>query len=375
MIPVSEAFAPDYQAARANFLQAAKRTGLPVRSYVHGINGINGEPLAIDVVYDGYPEVRQALVISSGTGGIDGLAGSGIQVFTLRDAQLRQRARAAGVALIFVHMVNPYGCSYVSRLDEQGINIQRNFINFGRALPENKPYALLHRHIIPQTWPPTDDDVAVMQVMLKRLGSGVTRVLAAGQYDHPTGMFYGGDRPCWSNTTMQTIFEEHMKSKDKVAWVDLHVTTMGSYGIGERVFCGPEGTDAEYGRAQRWWGQGTHDVLASRFDSSGSVMPHTGSYFNLLNTHCNAGQKTALSIEFGLRPMQEAGQAVRAEQWLRSHPEASRDMQQEIKRDLLNTFYSSREDWQTMLVTQSRDAFLLAIDGLTEQVRPMQKSG
>lgn len=375
MIPVSEAFAPDYQSARTNFLQAAKRTGLPVRSYVHGINGINGEPLAIDVVYDGYPEVRQALVISSGSGGIDGLAGSGVQVFSLRDAQLRQRARAAGVALIFVHMMNPYGCSYISRLDEQGINIQRNFVNFGRALPENRLYPLLHKHIIPQTWPPTDDDIAVMQVMLKRLGASVTRVLAAGQYDHPTGMFYGGDRPCWSHTTMQTIFAEHMQGKDKVAWVDLHVTSMGSYGIGERVFSGPEGTEEEYRRAQRWWGQGSQDVLASRFDGSGSVMPHTGSPFNLLETDCTAGQKTALSIEFGLRPMHEAGQAVRAEQWLRSHPEAARDMQQEIKNNLYNTFYSSREDWQTMLVTQSRDVFFLAIDGLTEQAKFAKQTG
>lgn len=369
MIPVHEAFAPDYQSARNNFLQAAKKTGLPVRSYVHNVNGLNGEELAIDVVYDGYPEVNQALVVSSGTGGIDGLAGSAIQVFSLRDAQLRQRARAAGVALVFIHIANPYGCSYISRLDEQGINIQRNFMDFEQPLPENTPYDMLHQHILPQEWPPSDDNVAVMQVMLKRLGGSITRSLFMGQYKHPNGLFYGGTQPSWSNHTLGTIFEEHIQNKDKVAWVDLHVTSMGSFGIGERIFNGPLGTDEEYARAKRWWGQGSSSILASRFDNSGSVSPHFGSPFNLLNTHCNAKQKTALSLEFGLRTLSESGQAVRADHWLRLHPEASREMQQEIKKDLWQTFYSDSEDWQTMLVMQTRDTLFAAIDGLSEQTR------
>lgn len=368
MIPVSEAFASSYKKARQNFQRAAKKTGLPVRSYSHNINGLEGEELAIDVVYDGYPDAKQVLVISSGFGGIDGLAGSGIQTFSLRDAELRQKARANGVALLLVHMANPYGCSYISRLDELGINVQRNFVDFDKPLPVNTSYGLLHEHAIPREWPPTDDNVAVMQVMLKKLGTSIERVLYSGQHEFPNGMFYGGLRATWTNRTMQTVFSDYLFGKDKVAWVDLHVTTQGSYGVGERVFSGVNDASS-YETARHWWGQGSPAQLSSRFDNTGSVYPHTGSQFNLLDTHCNAPEKLALSIEFGLRPPYLAYEAVRADQWLRAHPEVSREDQQKMKDRLRWVFYSSSVEWQTMLVSQSRDVFFDALNGMAERVQ------
>ena len=55
MIPVTDAFATSYAAARSKFLQAANSAQLPVHSYRHPLQGAEGEDLAMDVVLQGDP--------------------------------------------------------------------------------------------------------------------------------------------------------------------------------------------------------------------------------------------------------------------------------------------------------------------------------
>ena len=103
MIGVGEAFSPRYAQARQKFLQGCAEAGLAVRSHVHPLKGRDGEELAMDVALDGDPQAERLLILTSACHGVEGHCGSGVQVFALHDAEWREKAKAQGVAVLYVH--------------------------------------------------------------------------------------------------------------------------------------------------------------------------------------------------------------------------------------------------------------------------------
>ena len=93
-------FSSRYAEARRKFLQAAAEAGLQVEAKTHPLRGLEGEELAMDVARDGHPSAQHLLVLSSACHGVEGYCGSGVQVAALRDAEWRQRAADAGVAVL-----------------------------------------------------------------------------------------------------------------------------------------------------------------------------------------------------------------------------------------------------------------------------------
>ena len=100
-------FSQTYAEARGKFLAAADAAGLDSHAHVHPLLGRDGETLALDVVRDGPADAQAVLLISSACHGVEGYCGSGVQVALLGDAALRQAAHANGVALLFLHGLNP----------------------------------------------------------------------------------------------------------------------------------------------------------------------------------------------------------------------------------------------------------------------------
>jgi hypothetical protein len=112
MIAVVQAFAPHYARARVLFLEAAATAGLASESYVSPHTGIAGETLATDVALDGTAGASRLLLVTSGSRGMDGTMGSGVQVFALHDQEWRDKARSAGVAVLYVHALDPWAFSW-----------------------------------------------------------------------------------------------------------------------------------------------------------------------------------------------------------------------------------------------------------------------
>ena len=115
MIGIAQAFSARYAEARKKFLEAAATAGLRTESFVHPLQGINGETLAVDVALDGPAGARKMLLLTSACHGVDGGCGSGVQVFALHDQEWREKARDAGVAVLYVHALDPYGFSQAQR--------------------------------------------------------------------------------------------------------------------------------------------------------------------------------------------------------------------------------------------------------------------
>ena len=112
MDPVAS-FAQSYAEARGKFVAAARARGLAVASHVlPELRGADGEELATDVALVGPPDADALLVLTSATHGVEGYCGSGAQVGLLADLTTSSASvEEAGVAVLFVHAVNPHGFS------------------------------------------------------------------------------------------------------------------------------------------------------------------------------------------------------------------------------------------------------------------------
>ena len=199
MINPQLAFAPSYARARVLFLEGAAAAGMAIRSYNHPLPGRDGETLAMDVALDGPADASKLLIVSSACHGVEGFCGSGIQVFAAHDADWRAHARAAGVAVLYIHALNPHGFSFLRRVTEDNVDLNRNFQDFAKPLPQNPAYDELHPYLLPEAWPPGADNEAVIAHFIGRKGLGAYQsAVSQGQHNHPDGLFFGGTAPTWS---------------------------------------------------------------------------------------------------------------------------------------------------------------------------------
>ena len=72
-------FPSSYRVARQRFLDAARATGGIIENIPNPNSGPDGEALFMDVLSLGNEDAANTLVVSSGTHGVEGFTGSGIQ--------------------------------------------------------------------------------------------------------------------------------------------------------------------------------------------------------------------------------------------------------------------------------------------------------
>ncbi|APX77484.1 M14 family metallopeptidase [Achromobacter insolitus] len=360
MQSITRYFSSSYAQARDRFLSAAAPLAAHVQSYAIEPLGSEGEPLATDVALIGDANAERLLIMTSATHGVEGFCGSGCQLALLDDAPMLERARRAGVALLLVHAVNPYGFSWVARTDEGNVDLNRNAQPFGsQALPANPGYGLVHGLLLPQEWPPTDQNRQDLARHIEQHGlPAVTQAVSQGQYTHADGLFYGGDRPAASLVNLRDILQTHASRYARIGWIDVH-TGLGPRGHGEKIYAGRR-DEAEVARARRWWGA---DIAVPYQGSSASV-DITGHLAGLIYQACPDSEPTLMALEFGTQPWADVVLALRGRNWLRAHPEAGDALRREILQATLDAFYCGQEDWQGMVLGQSRVAVLQALCGL-----------
>ena len=113
---VSNYFSATYQEARAKFLDASKAADARVESFKNPSVGPGGEALYTDVAILGASDAKTVLVLGSGTHGVEGFAGSGIQTGLLRDGLATRLG--PNLRVVMIHAVNPYGFAHLRRVNE-----------------------------------------------------------------------------------------------------------------------------------------------------------------------------------------------------------------------------------------------------------------
>ena len=357
---VTDAFAKSYAEAREKFVAAAKARGLPVETHeLPNLAGAEGEALASDVARLGPANAERVLVVTSGTHGVEGFCGSGCQVALLRDELTCASAAKAGVAIVFYHAVNPYGFSHVRRVNEDNVDLNRNFLDFAQPIPRNEAYAEVHGFMLPERWPPDAAAQAALGAYVQSRGpAALQRALTGGQADFADGMFFSGRGPTWSNRTLRAVLGEHLAGARRAVWIDIH-TALGPWGHGEKIYAGRDDA-ATLARTRAIFGA---DVT-SFYDGSSASAEVRGIACHAALDAFPALEYAGIGLEYGTLPLAAVLDALRADHWLAKHPDAPADQRASIKRRMLEAFYDASPQWQAMVCGQARVAALQAVAGL-----------
>lgn len=357
---IHDHFSPDYVAARRKFLAAAAAAGAQTDSIAHPLTGIAGEDLFTDTAWLGPRDAKAVLVTVSGTHGIEGYYGSGCQTGWLTDGHAARLP--AGTAMLMIHASNPYGFSWGRRVNEDNMDINRNFIDFAAGPPPaNAAYAEVHDWLLPADW--TDASVAALKASLAAYYEKVGRraadaALVSGQHSHPQGIFYGGTEPCWSHRTVQAICEKYLGTAKRICVLDHH-TGLGPFGYSEMICRHKPGSEA-LTLARRWFGDAVTSPAMGQSDSP--VIE--GNLRMGIARFCAQAVTVACAIEVGTIPSPEVRLSVIADNWLHLRGNVFSPQGQAIKAQIRAAFYPDSDDWRDQCYGRAVEIQRQALDGL-----------
>ena len=223
-------YSASYQEARQAFLRASEEQDATVIAHLNPCgNGLSGEDLCMDIATVGHADAAYALIVSSATHGIEGYTGSALQTGLLREG-LAEFLPENSVCHL-VHAVNPFGFSYGRRVNEDNVDVNRNFIDFSRPLTDSDD-VLAFREFASREMKEgrAANDTEVAAHYLAAEGEErYQRALTLGQYSDPTAIHFGGHAPTWSNRMWRSFLDQTLPGRALIIHMDIH-TGLGYFG-------------------------------------------------------------------------------------------------------------------------------------------------
>jgi hypothetical protein len=337
--PPESHFPQDYRGARKAFIAACEARGIDVISRVHpSAKGPDGKPLFLDVCALGPRTAQKALLLICGTHGVEGYFGSGVMTGLLRNGVAPPPDDAAGD--------DPCAEPVRLCLGPAGQRGQcRSEPRFRRSYaqpPSNPGYdalaeAIALRDVRDAGFARAD---AALHAYAQAHGRAAwQQAISAGQYNHPDGLFYGGDREPWSLQMLRAVLREDLSRAKTVIAIDFH-TGLGESGAGEMIVEAAPGTPA-YARARAIWG----DMIASTSAGGSVSAPLNGTMDEGLAGFLPGVDVTFAALEVGTIALEPMLRALRLANWQdRFAPDDTRAA--EISAAMREAFYTDTPAWK-----------------------------
>jgi hypothetical protein len=345
-------FPADYFAARAAFRARAIAVGAEPIAHSITASGPHDEALSLDSAYFGSPAPHQLVVITSGIHGVEGYAGSALQQLWL--------AEFAGplpvdTGILLIHALNPYGFAHDRRVNEHNVDLNRNALTAFPG-PVNHAYRALNTWLNPPSPAPPIDDFAwrALPLLLRHGRAALTQAIAAGQYEFPHGLFYGGREREPSLVIFANMLAAARFAGVRRVWhFDLH-TGLGRYGHCQLLMDVPS-TAREYALLAH--GFGTQVVKSDHPDDATHYSAH--GILPVLTRHAFPDALIlAATVEFGTLGPVALLRRLRAENRIHFHG-ARRGGESARYRTALREALAPRDQaWRANVIAGGRKLFI-----------------
>jgi predicted deacylase len=343
---VLNVFSQRYPDAREKFMSATEMSSIvdKVNSHQHMLKGPRGEKLFCDIAWAGNPNAKQVLVLVSGLHGVEGGVGSAIQ----SDFLTRHRRLPADLCVVLVHALNPWGLAWASRSDHEGIDVNRNFVDFSAPLPTSTSANI---------WKTLIDK----KVDINTVGSDRQQfdLLSEGQYDDPSALYFGGKQASWSRQCIEQLAGQlHLREREQVIVIDLH-SGLGPYGYGEIISDHPVSSPARNTVMDVFGASVTEPALGT---SSSGLKQGLHDYF----WHAQGDHVSFVTLEFGTFSNSEMLRVLFADHQLQQQKISWQDEKtREIKYAMQDFFCPDEKRWQELVLFRGRQVIEMALNGLT----------
>ncbi|MFO0810358.1 MAG: DUF2817 domain-containing protein [Gemmataceae bacterium] len=352
MMDLAAYFSPDYVTARDRFRRLAAERGA-----AGDVLPICGDDLTADAATFGDVGAAKVIVASSGLHGAEGFFGSAVQLAWL-DALSPGWRPPAGVAVVLLHALNPFGFAHVRRGNEDGVDLHRNFLRPGE---EYRGCPVLYADLDPLLNPPRPPrfDFFCPRMYLARFrhGSRALRgAIAAGQYEYPKGLFFGGHSPSATMRAFEAYLPRWLDPAERVLHLDFH-TGLGTY-ASHRILSSQPTASASAERLRSLYGSAveTLDTGATAYSCRGSIDEWV--------EHRWAGRTVdSVCAEFGTYGPLAVLAAARAEN--QAHHWSNDPMvKARTKQRMAEAFAPADPVWRQAVVRQGVDLIRRACDGV-----------
>lgn len=354
-------FSRSYAEARQKFLDAARAAGAAITHHPHPGRGPDGGALATDVARLGETDAPNLFIATSATHGVEGFCGSGCMVGFL--AARLQAELPRGTAMVLVHAINPHGFAHERRVNEDNVDLNRNFVDHAAPRKPNAAYDAIHDMLVPADWDGPARAAADREIEAYIATNGMKAFQAAvtgGQYRYADGMFYGGTAPVWSHRIWRQIIATEARAARRVAYVDFH-TGLGPRGYGEPI--SREAPDSPvFHRARAWYGA---EVTSTRGGTSTSAVVE-GDTSRAFSSATHAPEVTTVALEFGTLPVRDVLGALRADNWLYLRGTVDSPLGRTIKRQIREAFYGEDDAWKRGVFERGLEITRKAFAGLSQ---------
>lgn len=348
MTASAHAFSSTYVGARARFRDAASSARFALSSYPIGQLGPDGSELTIDVAVRGPESARRALVMSSGLHGVEGYFGSAVQHSWLTGAGSQASSERRDV---LIHALNPFGFAWRRRVNEDNVDLNRNFMLAGRpygGAPQG--YRDLDGLLNPTCAPRRLEPPFMLQALPPLLRHGfraLKNAVAQGQYEFPRGVFYGGDKP----SCTQQIVAAHLRSwvgePEQVLHLDWH-TGRGSFG--SYALCVDLPVDSpRVARLRNTFG----DECVESFDPNGVLYEIKGALGPWLEQQLPGVQYDCLLAEFGTYNAIRVLEAMRFENRTHLYGQHEPGLLEQGRKRMFEAFCPHSAEWREQVLASA----------------------
>ncbi|HVK79768.1 MAG TPA: M14 family metallopeptidase, partial [Verrucomicrobiae bacterium] len=302
----------------------------------------------------------RTLVISSGVHGPEGFFGSAVQL-ALLERWRAQTAPQPSCRIVLLHALNPYGFAARRRFNEQNVDLNRNFLLAGESYSgAPAKYGELNGLLNPAR-PPARIDLFPLHALLAIARYGVPtlmQTIAAGQYDYPRGLFFGGQGPAATHTILHRELPRWLSGSAQVVHLDFH-TGLGKRGTHKLLIDYPL-NPTQRKQLTDWYGPRSfvaHDSGESSYTARGGFghwCVHQHLAPNYLFATAEFGTYSPAKIVAGLRRENQAHHYGRTDD-----PRTER-----IKAQLVELFCPRSSAWRNRVVADSLQLVEQAVKGL-----------
>jgi hypothetical protein len=344
-------FSTDYFTARTRFRQAVEKAGGRLESLPLDAKGPGNEDLGIDIGWFGPENPRRVLLHSSGLHGVEGFAGSAVQLQLLDDLpQL-----PADTALVLVHVLNPYGMAWFRRVNENNVDLNRNFLGDAEYSGAPEAYPNLDAFLSPQSPPSWDAFYLKAGWLILRYGfPALKQAVAGGQYEYPKGLFFGGKHLQQGPEKYQAFLAERLGAADQVVVIDVH-TGLGKYGEDALLV-----EKKEYKTLRQIFGE---RVTPSEPEESPAYRVR-GGIDSMIPRVLGKAHVSCLCQEFGTYSSTEVLYALREEN--RWHHYGDGTIDHLTRRELKRAFCPDDRAWQNAVLFRGKELVQEAVEFLSK---------
>ena len=353
-------YSGNYCEARSRFRAAARDIGAELQAHLVQGAQDSDESLTIDVARVGATNPSWSLVISSGVHGVEGFLGSAIQISSLRQLNASDLARSGG-EFLFIHAINPFGFSELRRVNEDNIDLNRNFLLPGESYQGTSAESEKLQDLLNPSSPPRLLDPYLVKIGWRMLRIGfpaLKQAVAEGQFSHPKGLFFGGHKPARSTEIIKGNIMRWRRA-ERIVHLDFHSGSghHARYKLFAPANIGPE----ELSQYQQSFRAGIELVGMS----GGLGYDMRGDFGRYMTATVGKLEYRFLFVEFGTYSPVRVLDALRKENQAHFFTSPGSSARGRAKSALLECFCPASSSWREAVLRAGLDVIEMAKKGIT----------